>query len=263
MICGWASIDERGKARGGRAGDQTGKELKTGPWYYFGQTVVIRWADEKKASLYSNIIKALCQNRHIGYDQNQRTSLYTYLDKRGWSSSGVLDNVECDCSELVVCAANLVFGSRKLSSALYTGNLASGLMATGYFKKLTGTKYMKSPDYLKKGDIIIKPNGHVISTLENGPKAGVSSPKTGKGSVAKPVLRKGSTGSEVKKLQANLTSCNIKDDAGKYLVQDGSFGVKTRSCVKNFQRKVFPKSPKEWDGVYGPKTYAQMKKKLS
>ena len=28
--CGWASIDERGRARGGSAGDQTGKEVKIG-----------------------------------------------------------------------------------------------------------------------------------------------------------------------------------------------------------------------------------------
>ena len=263
MNCGWASIDERGKAKGGKAGDQTGKELKIGPWYYFGQTIVIRWADEKKAALYSNIITALCRNPHIGYDQNQRTSLYNYLKKHDWESSGVLENVECDCSELVICGVNLVLKKTKLSSALYTGNLATGLMSTGEFKKYTGAKYCKESSYLKKGDIVIKPNGHVITVLADGPKAGVQSSKYGVDSIAKPVLRKGSTGSEVKKLQANLTRANIKDDQGKFLVQDGSFGTATRSAVKNFQRKVFPKKPKEWDGVYGPKTYAQMKKKLS
>ena len=33
--CGWASIDERGRASGGKAGDQTGVEVKIGNWYYF------------------------------------------------------------------------------------------------------------------------------------------------------------------------------------------------------------------------------------
>lgn len=72
--CGWASIDERGKIRGGKAGDQTGKEVKLGSWYYFGQTQVIRWKDRTKAKKYAKIIEALCNNPHIGYDQSERTT---------------------------------------------------------------------------------------------------------------------------------------------------------------------------------------------
>ena len=41
-LCGWASIDERGRVSGGAAGDQTGREVKVGEWYNFGQTVGLR-----------------------------------------------------------------------------------------------------------------------------------------------------------------------------------------------------------------------------
>ena len=34
-LCGWASIDEKGKATGGQKGDQTGREVRTGNWYNF------------------------------------------------------------------------------------------------------------------------------------------------------------------------------------------------------------------------------------
>ena len=33
VYVGGASIDEKGKANGGKAGNQTGKELKKQPWY--------------------------------------------------------------------------------------------------------------------------------------------------------------------------------------------------------------------------------------
>lgn len=257
--CGWASIDERGKAKGGKAGDQTGKEVKVGDWYYFGQTVVIRWIDRKKASLYSNIITAFCRNSHIGYDQADRATLYNALKKADWKSSGVTYNVETDCSETVVCGVNCTVGKGLLSSALYTGNLSQGLMATGLFKKYTGAKYCKSPDYLMKGDILIKPNGHVISVLEDGKYAGVKSSTDKKDAVALPVLRKGSTGSQVKKLQGNLNHVGIRV-GGEKLELDGSFGSLTRSAVKLFQKKAFPNNSKEWDGSYGQRTYKQMLK---
>ena len=251
--CAWASIDERGKARGGKAGNQTGKELKIGDWYYFGQTQVIRWKSVEQGKDYAAIIKALCQNPHIGYDQNERTTLYNYLKDRKWETSAVLQNVETDCSETVVCGVNLTVGSTLLSSALYTGNLANGLMATGLFKKYTGDKYCKSDAYLVPGDIIIKPCGHVITALGYGSKAWEKSATTGKAAVAQPVLRKGSTGSQVKKLQGNLNHVGIRVE-GKMLELDGSFGSLTRSAVKKFQKQERLKE----DGSYGPKTYRKM-----
>lgn len=170
VLCGWASIDERGKASGGKAGDQTGKEVRIGNWYDFGQSAVYRWKDRAKAKKYANIIKAICNNTHVGYDQGGRGTLNAELKKVGWDPAKLKVNCECDCSSEVVAGVNCVAKKQLLSLSLYTGNLGQGLMATGWFEKLTGSKYCDSSDYLMIGDIINAPNHHVISALANGSK---------------------------------------------------------------------------------------------
>ena len=57
MLCGWASIDEHGHTRNGKAGDQTGREVKTGNWYDFGQNVIIRFKNRDKAKKEAKIAK--------------------------------------------------------------------------------------------------------------------------------------------------------------------------------------------------------------
>lgn len=254
-LCGWASIDERGQGRGGKAGDQTGKEVKTGNWYYFNQTMVFRWKDRKLAEKYAKIIKAFCLNDAIGYDMNERTTLYNMLKASGWKYDKVTKNVECDCSELVACAINCTVGKEVVPSWIYTGNLATLLEKTGLFETvLTGSKYCNSSDYLAAGDIINAPYHHVISVLSDGPKAGVTSKEEGTSLVAEPTLKKGSTGSQVKKLQRNLNTLKITDAAGNKLTVDGAFGDCTHEAVKKFQKKY----GLVVDGIYGKKSYAKM-----
>ena len=143
MLCGWASIGENGSVRNGRAGDQTGREVKLGPWYFFGQTVCLRWKDKTKAKEYAKAIKALCNNKHVGYDQNQRTTLFNELKRLKWDYTKLTKDVECDCSELIAVGINCVEKKVIIPSYVYTGNLVSILMNTGLFKKLTGTKYCR------------------------------------------------------------------------------------------------------------------------
>ena len=80
--CGWASQDERGRASGGKAGDQTGREVKTGSWYNFGQNCVIRFKKADEGRKFARVIKSLCNNDCVGYDQSQRTTLYEELKSR-------------------------------------------------------------------------------------------------------------------------------------------------------------------------------------
>ena len=249
-LCGWASIDERGRISGGKAGDQTGKEVKTGNWYYFKQKYCLRWKSWDYAKEYAKIIKELCQNKHIGYDQNQRTTLFTELKRLNWDYTKLNKNVECDCSELIACGVNCVFKKAVIPSYVYTGNLSSFLVGCGYFKKLTGNKYCLGSSYLMIGDVLIAPNHHTISVLEDGLKAGQTNSK-----VAEPTLRKGSTGSEVKKLQSNLNSVGCTDSHNNVLKLDGEFGACTKEALKLFQKK----NKLETDGVYGEKSYTVMK----
>ena len=253
VVCAWASIDERGKISGGQAGDQTKKETKVGNWYDFGQTTVLRWADAGLAKKCADATKYICNDMNVGYDQNQRTSLFNALKKVGWDykKASKTQALECDCSELAACAINCAVGKEIIPSYAYTGNLNDLCMSTGYFKKLTGKKYCDSGDYLATGDVINKPGKHVIVSLENGAKTG----NTNASALAQPTLRKGDTGSEVKKLQASLNKLGITDADGKKLAEDGTFGTSTREAMKKFQ-KTYGLTE---DGVYGGKSHARMK----
>lgn len=256
VSCGWASIDERGKASGGKDGDQTGKEVKVGNWYYFKQTIVFRWKSRELAEKYAKIIKAFCTNDNIGYDQSERTTLFNILKAANWKYTKVTKPVECDCSELVACAINCTVGKEVVPSWIYTGNLATLLERTGLFETaLTGEKYCKSNEYLATGDIINAPNHHVISVLADGPKVGVTSKAEGGSLAAEPTLKKGSIGSQVKKLQRNLNTLKITDADGKPLTVDGAFGACTHEAVKKFQKKY----GLTVDGIYGQKSYGKMK----
>lgn len=171
ILCGWAANGENG-ARGNKAGDQSGREVHIGSWYDFGQTAVYRWRNREQATKYAKIIKALCQNDNVGYDQDDRSTLYNLLKKNKWDYKKVDKKVECDCSSLVGAAINCTVGKDLIKPSIYTGNLGQMLMKTGLFEKLSGSKYCDKDDYLMVGDIINKPSGHVISSLANGSKSG-------------------------------------------------------------------------------------------
>lgn len=180
VLCGWAAQDEHKKARGGKAGDQTGREVHLGDWYDFGQTAVYRWKNRAYAAKYATIIKALCQNDKVGYDQGERTTLYNQLKANKWDYKKITKACECDCSSLVGAGINATVGKALISTGIYTGNLDSLLMKTGLFTKLTGPKYCDQSAYLMTGDIINNPSHHVISALANGSKATSTSSGTTK-----------------------------------------------------------------------------------
>lgn len=178
VLCGWASQSENGSVTG-KAGDQTGKEVKTGNWYDFGQTEVFRWKDRNKAVLFASIIKYWCNNKNVGYDQPDRTSLGAWCKKHKWSYK-VDTPVETDCSRMEGDGVNCTMKKEviKIGETFYTGNLGEKLMATGLFIKLTASKYIDDDDYLMTGDIINNPARHVITALENGSKASTSKTST-------------------------------------------------------------------------------------
>ena len=208
VLCGWASIGETGSGRNNKAGDQTGKEVKTGNWYNFGQKAVYRWKNRTYAAKYAKIIKAFCNNDNIGYDMNDRTTLYNILAKNDWNYTKVNKKVECDCSQLVACAVNCTVGRKVCNSSMYTGDLNDQLMESGLFTKYTAKKYLDESSYLMTGDIINAPSHHVISALQNGSKVSTSTKTTTKKksveTIAKEVIdgKWGNAPDRAKKLKA-------------------------------------------------------------
>lgn len=246
---GSARIDENGKAHGGKAGDQTGKEVSTQNWYLHSKGWrVFRAKDPAKAEIIAKNMQAACDNKHIGYDQYQRNTLYTQAEKVGFDISKVTTNCETDCSALVrVCCASA--GILGLPEGFRTGNMPSNLMKTGQFDELTDEKYTKHSTYLRRGDILVtKTSGHTVVVLSNGSKAG----KTPAPTPATAGLSYGDKGTAVKEMQELLLKWN--PDCLPECGADGDFGSETKAAVKAFQKEFKLTA----NGVYDDATKAAL-----
>ena len=168
---GHAVCDEKSKAKGGKAGDNTTKEVTIWDWYSEnnGWDYVLRAKDEAVAEKIAKAMEQAVTNEKIGYDQGQRTTLYTEALKVGFDLSKIEKACECDCSSLVAVCVNAAGIS--VSKDIYTGNMVKTIYNTGKFDKYNTKEYLTSSDYLKRGDILVNEGSHTAIVLNNGEKA--------------------------------------------------------------------------------------------
>lgn len=167
---GSARIDENGNAKGGKAGDQTGKEVSTQNWYkHTKKWRVFRPVSASDAEKIAQDMQWACDNKNIGYDQNQRLTLYNVAKEVGFNCKLVNKPCETDCSALVrVCCA---YAGIMLPN-FRTPTEPNALLDSGRFVEMVGTKYSDSSDYLKRGDILVtSTQGHTVIVLNDGKKA--------------------------------------------------------------------------------------------
>ena len=225
---GHSSCDEYGKASGGAAGDQTGKEVCTRDWYNKPWSCVIRPKDSKVAEKIAKAMEQACANSQIGYDQHQRTTLYAKAKAVNWDLSKITEACECDCSSLVAVCVNAA--GIAVSKDIYTGNEKAALEATGAFTILTTSMYISKPDCLQRGDILLG-KGHTAVVLTNG---GAITKDKGDFTVEMRNLKKGCRGDDVLALQILLRGRGYNGNMNGNL--DGIFGSNTEGAVKLFQK---------------------------
>ena len=229
---GSARIDENGKAHGGRAGDQTGKEVSTQNWYLNSKGWrVYRAKNPAVAEKIAQCMERACKNDKIGYDQYQRNTLYKEAEKVGFDTAKVTTPVETDCSALVrVCCAYA--GILGLPEGFRTGNMPSNLAKTGAFTELKGAKYQEQSAYLGRGDILVtKTNGHTVVVLSNGSKyEGTVQPV--EYVIGDRVIKYGCEGQDVKVMQEMLLKLGY--DLGSWGC-DGDFGDCADLALRHFQ----------------------------
>lgn len=250
VIIGSARIDERGKAYGGKAGDQKQVaipdfrgEVSMQDFYESSSGwIVARLKSDSQAMKCARRMETACNNKHLGYDQWQRDGVHN----EGTSSK---KDIEGDCSRLVGKCIEEATG-------VDVGNIRTITMEKTLSKHKDIFKPLiqyKPGMTLYTGDILFTGKlGHPVS----GHTVIVVSGKTRSNSeVALYNLRKGSVGDEVLKLQKNLNALGYKDDNRKPLVEDGDFGSKTEQALKKFQKSAGIKI----DGVYNKEDYNVMK----
>ena len=256
---GHASGDERGKISGGKAGDQTGREVYTRNWYKHSKGwYTIIPTDPEMLEYIAVAAERACANPDIGYDQGQNRTLWNNVKPYGYDPAKTTKAVETDCAELGALCAQYALektGKKVVVADSYSANLANNLVKTGHFKKLTADKYTNQDDYLLRGMIqTTRTKGHVWIILSNGKKASLA--EFYSGTAAKPekayelgdrILRNGCEGEDVRELQQYLIQLGYS--CGSYGA-DGDFGDATEGAVEKFQKS----HGCEVDGEVGPET---------
>lgn len=244
---GHASIDEFGFTKGGKAGDQTGKEVKISPYYAKDWKIMLRANDDKVAERMATFVEHICKSNLVGYDQNERNSLRNELVKLRFNAMALSTPCETDCSAFMSVAAEYagvaMYAQYTNGNAPTTSNMADKFYSTGMFSVYNYKAYLTSEKYLRRGDILVKPGSHTVMILDNGG-----------GQLDKPFLCKGSKGSWVKVLQGKL---NLK---GYRLSLAGDFGNATEQAVISFQGEHSDARSGGLvkDGIVGPATWSKL-----
>lgn len=174
--------DEYGGIHGGAAGDQTGNEWCIRSWYSRPWSCVLRYPNQEVRELIAELAIEAANNNKIGYDQYQRDTYWTQLQKVGYRPSKITTACEADCSAGVIAntkAVGYLLGIAALKNigASYTGNMRTAYKNAG-FQVLTDSKYLTSGDYLLPGDILLNDGAHTATNLGIGSKSGSSSTST-------------------------------------------------------------------------------------
>lgn len=237
--------DENGTYKNGRAGDQTGHEWELKKWYNRPWSVVLRWPDIQAALLDARMSCAAALNDKVGYDQYQRKSYWTQLEKAGYDPSKITVACEEDCTAGVTAnwkGVGYLLGIeslKELGTDTYSGNMKSRFVKAG-FKALTAKKYLNSPDYLLPGDVLLYENHHAAANVTYGkyvrpadgkvpeiPDSSVPTVPEAEG------LKRGDMGDDVRAMQRLLLKWD--PDCLPAYGADGDFGKETEKALKAFQ----------------------------
>lgn len=244
VLIGHASIDENGRASGGQAGDQTGKEVCIQTWYSSGWNVILRPKSTDVAEKMASACEILCKSNLVGYDQGQRNTLWDELEKVGWNPSVLKTKCEADCSAFMTACARVAginvprvaLGGGQYNAPI-TQTMRSAFGSTGAFDILTDTKYCTSDKYLKRGDIIVRESGHTAMVLGDGELAG--------GSAAQTTVTPDAAASVTEKVATEPAYSFDKTLAGTYTVTaDSGLHIRNGAGTGKASLAVLPKGTK-------------------
>lgn len=254
-----ASIDERGKASGGSAGDQTGKEVCIRTWYNKPWSHVLRIKDSNIRKQFANNMIDIAKNNKIGYDQNQRNSLLTQTVKVNFDFTNISTACECDCSSAITVA---ILGAiykikgkseyEKAKQTLYAGSncrttstLRSALTQLSMIDVFKSSTYIAGTSKAVYGDIYLKEGSHVVCFIDDGNKVSISAQNNA------------SANSSSKKSIVALGQQHSINFTGVEIAVDGIRGTNTKKngirCVQHAMNLDYKSGLKE-DGDFGTKS---------
>lgn len=182
IYIGSARIDENGHASGGAAGDQkqkktpdyTGEVSMQAMYKHKKGWYILRPKSEEHAKKLAVAMMSYCNDKNLGYDQNQRLGIMSYDGTK---------KTECDCSSLV---RRCVKDATGIDPGNFTTDTELTVLAKTdlFFDKVAYVSQEKTPVY--NGDILVtKTKGHTaiaVSGNERGTKIKYYPKYTGSGS---------------------------------------------------------------------------------
>lgn len=251
IIIGSARIDENGHAHGGKAGDQTGREVSEQNYYKHagGGWRAFRLKNPDQAEKNANAMKSACNNPNWGYDQYQRLSGMQKVAAYGYDPAKLSSPSETDCSNLVRTCFRYATG--RDPGDFDTSGEAGALLATGLVTEVPFNQDNGSG--LCTGDILVtKRKGHTV-IVTNGAKRAKTGGTTYMFSL--PTIKLGSKGFPVQHFQEIFIARNIKLKWGQPdLELDGICGPATVAAIKWYQKQRGLTA----DGECGPATWADL-----
>lgn len=186
VMIGSARIDENGKIKGGKAGDNNGREVSTQKYYNSSKGWVgLRAKNSNVAAKLAAAMLEACNNDNIGYDQNQRTGVITTLRKYG-SLAEIKEKTEADCSSLV--RACVIQATGIDPGNFNTSTEKKMLLATGLFEEVAINKASDC----KTGDILVtKTKGHTVTVTKGFESVDIFKPIEGTVTASALHVRKG------------------------------------------------------------------------
>ena len=167
--------DERGKASGGQAGDQTGTEWQIRSWYNRPWDCILRHPDKNVRKMIAQFARSAANNNNIGYNQGDRLSFWKALTTSEYNPANIKTKCNSDCSAGVTAIVKAVGHILKLpklealSPTNYTGSMRASFRNAG-FTVLIEDKYLTSDKYLIPGDILLNESHHTCINLDYGEK---------------------------------------------------------------------------------------------
>lgn len=170
-----ASKDENNKYKGGKAGDQTGKEVCKREWYNRPWNVVLEPPTAKLGNLVARKAKAAANNNKIGYNQSDRNSIFKALEEANNEFKKITKPCNCDCSSLVTAVVISAQKDDTKEKMMHYGNASTTRTLVSDLKKCgwiihRDRKYLSSDQYLGEGWIMVYEGHHAAINVNKGDK---------------------------------------------------------------------------------------------
>lgn len=170
---GQACCNEFGGLSGGKAGDQTGKEVCITNWSSsYDWIYVFRAKDEKIRDKLAQAMIDTCRNDNIGYniDAPARYAAWDNAEKNGHNIKGIDKKGDTTCSEAIsMCMRAVGIPKGYAPRHCDVAALTKAMKSSPYFECFTSKAYTQSAKHLLQGDILL--SSHHAAMVVKSPNA--------------------------------------------------------------------------------------------